>query len=130
MRSGRRRGFSMIEALASVVLIAIGIVVLTEGLNAFGRSQTRALEAEKMQRLAIRKYDEIVATGLLPTGESSGDFADVGAEPYKWTAERTPTGTANLDSITVDVERKSNRTSQPVEIQGLLCRPAPAKGAK
>jgi Tfp pilus assembly protein PilV len=127
MRKGRSRGFSLIEAIASVLLIAIGIVVLVDGLNAFGRSQTRALDAEKMQLLALRKYDEIAAMGALPSGQASGDFADAGEPDFKWTAERATTGTGNLDTVQIDIERKSSQLSQPYEIQGLICRPVPPK---
>ena len=132
MKSARKRlsqrGFSLIEALASVVLVTIGIVATMMSLGAFARSETRALEAEEMQRLALRKYEEIVAIGALPAGEASGDFADVGQPQYDWTAVRSPTGTRNLDNIRVDVSRRGNDPRQRTEVQGFYCRPAPDKG--
>jgi type II secretory pathway pseudopilin PulG len=120
-------GFTLVEALASVVLISVGVVATLTTLSAFSRSQLHANQSEEMLRLAIKKYDEIVATGALPSGEASGDFSDVNKPDLTWRAERNPTGTGNLDLIQVDVSRKGDTRGQRTEIQGLLCRPAPDK---
>jgi len=110
--------------LASVALIAIGIVACVSTLGKLQRNEARNLEAEQMQRLALRKYDEIAALGILPSGQASGDFLDVGERRFIWQASRIPTGTGNLDSIRVDVARKGESFQLGCQIEGLLCRPA------
>jgi len=75
-----------------------------------------------MQRLALRKYDEIVALDTLPSGQSKGDFDDLGETRFTWQADRTSLGIGDLDSIRVRVFRKGGDQENPAEIQGLLCR--------
>jgi prepilin-type N-terminal cleavage/methylation domain-containing protein len=132
MRAGAnehiRRGFTMIEALAAVVLIGAGLVAATKCLGGMAQARTRAFESEDMQRLALGKLDEIVALDSLPSGSSEGDFEDAGEKRFVWRAERTPTGTGNLDVLRVEVTRRGESYAQATEVQGLFCRPATTQG--
>ncbi len=131
MRPERRisgRGFTLIEALAAVLLLIVGVSSAMHGLGALSRAQRRAQENEDMQRLAIQKYDEILALGALNSGEASGDFREIGEDRFIWSARRMPTGYGNLDSIQVDVARRWEGLSKSVEVQGLFCRPVAGKG--
>jgi hypothetical protein len=64
---------------------------------------------------------------MLPSGQSSGDFSDVGKSQYRWSAERNATGTGNLDVIKVQVATKDDVNPVVTEVQALLCRPNPPK---
>ncbi|AIE85984.1 type II secretion system protein [Fimbriimonas ginsengisoli] len=123
MSRGRKAGFTLVEALVSVVILSIGIVVALGTLGAIGRAQNRALETEEMQRLALRKYDEIVALKLLPSGQTQGDFLEIHEERYVWRADRTPTGTGALDTLRVEVAPKGAGFHNSTQVQGLICRP-------
>jgi type II secretory pathway pseudopilin PulG len=118
-----------VEALASVVLLLVGITSVMTALGALTNAQRRAEENEDMHRLARQKYDEIVGLGTLTSGQTSGDFLDSGEKRFIWSADREPTGFGNLDSIKVDVARKWEGMSRAVEVQGLFCNPVPAKGS-
>ncbi len=122
------KGFTLVEALASVLLISVGIVGVIVGLGAMARSDSKALETEEMQRLAYHKYDEVVALGILPAGDSSGDFEDIGEKRFVWRAERTTIGPGNLDGIKVFVDRPGNNYQKGVEVQGVFCKPVPKDG--
>jgi len=117
------RAFTLIEALAAVLILSVGISAAVTTLGAIAKAQTRAIEREEMQRLAFRKYDEIVALDELPSGQSQGGFEAIGEERFVWRAQRSGTGDGNLDSIRVEVGRKGQGFQNAVEIQGLYCRP-------
>ncbi len=89
-------------------------------LSAIGRAQIRIADRETMQRLAIRKYDELVILGTLTTGQANGDFVDVGNTQFQWRADRSPSGVANLDVLRVDVAPKGESYVHATEIQCLI----------
>jgi prepilin-type N-terminal cleavage/methylation domain-containing protein len=123
MRPGSN-GFTLIEAIAAVALMAIGICATLDGLAAISKAQARAMESELMQRLAFRKYDEILSEALLDSGSTSGDFKDIGENRFLWSAERTSTGDGNLDSLVVRVTRAGKNSDKGAFIEGLICRPS------
>lgn len=118
-----RGGFTIVEALVSVAILSVGIVATLTTLGAMARAQTRTLESDEMQRLALRKYDEIVALDRLPSGQSQDDFSDVGQKRFVWRADRTSTGAGNLDAVRVQVAGQGEGFGNAVQIQGLVCRP-------
>jgi len=119
-----RRGFTLVEALAALVLITVGLVATLQCIGAMTRARSRALETADMQRLAFRKYDEIIAENLLPSGSSDGNFEDVGEPRFTWHAERTALGVGGLDDLAVQVVRKGETYQHATEVQGLICRPS------
>ncbi len=130
VRHPLRRGFSLIEVLVAALLLGFGIVATLECLSSITASQMRTLESERMQRLAIRKYHELLALNELSAGQADGDFLDIGEERYTWHADRIATGTTNLDSLRVQVFKKGKETGQPFQVEGLICKPATTGGGQ
>lgn len=124
-----RAGFTIVEVLASVALISIGIVASLRTFGALARADAREADTEDMQRLAFRKYDEIVAGGGLTTGALSGDFQDLGESRFVWKARQTATGTGNLDRITVEIDFAGGVNPRKEVLSGLYCRPKNTGGA-
>lgn len=83
---GSRKGFTLIEILATFVLIAVIIPVAMKGLslstNMAGNSKSK-IEASA---LAETKLTELMLTGDWVNGEQSGDFGEDWPE-YTWSAE-------------------------------------------
>lgn len=116
----RGSGFTLVEALAAVTLIGVGIVATMQCLTAVGHSRGRALEGEEMQRLAFRKYDELLALGGLPSGRAEGGFEEIGERRFTWRANRSATGIAKLDELQVDVMRRGEGDRPGARITGLV----------
>jgi prepilin-type N-terminal cleavage/methylation domain-containing protein len=100
------RGFSLIEVLASLVLLGVGIVSVLAAFSSIASSEARSREVEKMHRLAMVKYDEMRAITDTFSGSESGDFTDQGQPDYVWELEVEPTGIENLDAVTITVEKR------------------------
>jgi type II secretory pathway pseudopilin PulG len=120
-----RSGFSLVEALVAVALVGGGIASVVTALGATDRTEAKVLGAERLQRLAQQKLDEIVATEDYNT--TSGDFSDEGANGFEWTMTDDPSGVENLDTITVTVD-KSNGTGGSQTVSTLVYRSPASTG--
>lgn len=117
----------MIEALVSAAMVAIGIASAVGATGSLARGQVRLQGKERMQRLAIAKYDELRATG--PSNSAgSGDFGEWNESRYEWTADIQTTATTGLDSLRVTV---TSQVGEQAAVQGLFFTPPePAAGAQ
>ncbi|MBI1367259.1 MAG: prepilin-type N-terminal cleavage/methylation domain-containing protein [Planctomycetes bacterium] len=70
-----RRGFTLIEALATVVLVAIVLPVAMRGVSAALALGESAAMRQQATVLAEGKLAEMVTTGLWRGGDLSGDFS-------------------------------------------------------
>ena len=109
-----RSGFTIVEALASVVLLGVGIAAAMGGLSSLSKAEADGQDRERMERLAAQKFDELVATGSTTSAES-GDFVDRGFPDVTWQSQVSSTGVDNLNHISVTVQR-SNDSKSPVAV--------------
>jgi prepilin-type N-terminal cleavage/methylation domain len=122
MKSARNKGFTLIEAMVSAALVAIGVASAMGAYGALTKAQSQIQERDRMQRLAISKYDELIAGGL-GNAASSGDFQDYNDGRYKWSADIANTATTGLQSLTLTVTSNLPNDSTQVSIEGLLYNP-------
>ncbi len=101
MSVGRKRGFTIVEALVAVVLTGIGVAASVNGLASLTKAQALAIERERMSRLAVMKLDDLIATGQITN--VGGTFEEMGDERFLWEASVSTTGVENLSQLTVSV---------------------------
>ncbi|MEQ1823753.1 MAG: prepilin-type N-terminal cleavage/methylation domain-containing protein [Fimbriimonadaceae bacterium] len=118
---GARRGFTFIEALVSIALAGIGIASVVGAMGAMTKTEANAIEKEKMQRLAVDKYEELVATNDYDS-VTTGDFEDRGEPDFAWSAEVQTTGVEGLDQLQLTVRRSTGREAE-ISITGLVYAP-------
>ncbi len=89
--SRARRGFTLIEALAALLLVAIVLPVVMQGVSLATRAASSAKRQTQAVSLAHSKLAELIATRQWKAGALSGRFDDMpgdGSElDYKWSAE-------------------------------------------
>jgi type II secretory pathway pseudopilin PulG len=103
-----------VEALVSLVLAGGAIAALVTTIGETDKAEARTLQAEKLQRLAHQKLDEIIATQDF--NSQGGDFADQGQPNIQWTMTDDSTGVENLDQVIVTVTQdESDSTAQTVQ---------------
>jgi type II secretory pathway pseudopilin PulG len=122
MSIARSKGFTLVETLVSFVILTVGIASIIGAFGQMDRARGRAIETERMQRLAFDKYDELVGTGDYTLPALSGDFKDRSEDRYTWRAELLQTGTSDLESLTVYVEAVAN-SDKLEQITGLIYTP-------
>jgi type II secretory pathway pseudopilin PulG len=129
----RRRlqiGFTLVEAVAAIAIVGVGVTSAMAGLAAMTKSDRLIREREILQRLAVQKYEELVATGQFETAELSGDFADQYVDDYEWVASVEPSGEENLEIVTVTVTRLGDSEGPQASVDGLLFNPPLEGGAQ
>jgi len=80
-------GFTLVEALAAMLFVAIVIPVIVHGLTVANRAGVMAERKRVAAQLADRLLTELVITEAWRDGEEEGDFGD------DWPAYRWFTGT-------------------------------------
>ncbi|MDX1935121.1 MAG: prepilin-type N-terminal cleavage/methylation domain-containing protein [Capsulimonadales bacterium] len=106
-RTRRSAGFTLIETLVAVVLVAIGLVGVFGGIAAINRTDSRAREAELLQRLALEKINEIGVIVDPTAADTDGDFEDRGYPEITWTLDIQPSGAENISRVTVTTTREN-----------------------
>lgn len=117
-----RRGFSLIEVVASIALLSVMMVAVlmawTRNKEQIERSQQKLIAAELLDQRLGRWF----ANGNGPPFPSQGRFAGTG---FKWKTYRTVNAQrmpAGLLSVTVEVVDRRNRKLLSVEVAGSVRR--------
>jgi prepilin-type N-terminal cleavage/methylation domain-containing protein len=98
----RRAGFSLIEVMVAVFILAVAVVGLTRGITtALGSSKDAELFSQAVQ-LAANRIEFLRADGVFRDGETEGTVGG-----YKWRQVISTTQTAGLHEVRVEVEPPS-----------------------
>jgi prepilin-type N-terminal cleavage/methylation domain-containing protein len=84
-RARRRRGVTLVEVLATIVMMGIVLPAAMEGVSVAMQASDTARQRTEASALAEAKLAELVATGDWQFGALSGDFGDAWPE-YRWGA--------------------------------------------
>ena len=87
----QRRGFTLVEVLATLVLIGVVLPVAMNGVALALSAASNARHTTEAAQLAQNKLNELVLTGDWSLSGTSGDFAP-DWPAYRWTVE---SGTTN-----------------------------------
>ncbi|MBN1844255.1 MAG: hypothetical protein JW810_01140 [Sedimentisphaerales bacterium] len=100
-RSGRP-GFTLLEILATFVLVAVIIPVAMKGLGMVIRLADRSVQQVEACSLAETKLAELLVTQEYLSGPQSGDF---GSEwpAYRWNLQVVDWGEASLKQVSIRV---------------------------
>lgn len=123
----KRRGFTMIEALASVALLLVGIVAALGAIGQMTRAEAHMQESERMRRLADQKVSELIGTGDYQY-IAEGDFSELGEDRYQFSVSLEPTGVEGLEVVTVLVTRVNRRDDPGYEASQLVYIPPTTGG--
>lgn len=107
-----RRGFTLIEAMAAVVILGIGIVMAMGSFSSITHVEDTARGTERMQRMAQAKLAELVATGGAASS-TSGDFTEEGEPDVTWSLEVNTSGITDLNAVSITVQAANGGTKSP-----------------
>ena len=81
----RRQGLTLVEVLATIVMVAIVLPAAMQGISACLSASRDARQRSEASALAEAKLNEILATGDWQFGSLSGEFGE-GWPDYRWGA--------------------------------------------
>jgi general secretion pathway protein I len=104
-RAARPRAFTLVEVLATLMLMAIVFPVLMQGVTLSSRLADDARRRTEASGLAEGKLAEIVATNEWQQASLSGDFGP-DLPGYRWQANTAPWAqdTTNVGMQQIDVQ--------------------------
>lgn len=126
LNAARNRGFSLVEAVIATALAVVGITAVMGAYGAINAARAQAKESELKLRLALEKYDEVVATGEFEQAPLSGDFSPL---EYTFSVEAEPGVATNLREVIVVVKSSTRRDDDGIEVRGIVYVPQNAVGA-
>jgi len=117
-KSRCRGGFTLIEVLATLLLVAIILPVATAGILLSQRTATITQQQTEAAALAQTKLEEIVGDNQFDQAQLAGDFQD--HPDFHWTATISDWSTAALKQVDVDVTWMQRGRERNVELSTLV----------
>ncbi len=87
VRASRRAGFTLAEALAALVFMAIVIPVAIQGVRIATRAGEVGVRKSAAVRIAESAMNELIVTGRWQQGSQNGMVTENGI-PYQWSASQ------------------------------------------
>jgi len=120
-----QRGFTLIEALVALAIVALGMMAVNAQLGRFAATAAYMKQKTLASWIATNKITELSLAAQWPSeGKSEGqlEFAD---QDWFWRAEVSPTELPNLRRIDVSVSLDADRDAVLHKVSGLVEPPAP-----
>lgn len=117
----RRRGFTLVEVLATLMLLAIVLPAILQGISLAMLAASKAKRQSEATSLAQWKLNDLVTTGNWAKGETEGDF---GTDPqwaaYRWTAEYQNWSQGSVQELRLHVTWVVNNRQDEVVLSTLV----------
>lgn len=124
-----RLGFTLVEVLASIILLGVGIVAAQRAMGSISRDEARARQREHLEALAESKLGELLTEAAQTPGDQSGDFGEQGEADVTWTFTVEASGVENLDAVRLVVQPRRTSDSSPEAVLSTLRFKAPTTGS-
>ncbi len=131
MRSTRGgRGFTLIEALAALLVVGIVLPVLIGAIGAASNLGALARDRSEAAALAEARLQELLLTGVWRRGDAAGEFEppDVrenDARRWRWTLAVEPSQDPLIRAVTLTVQWDRRGQAQSVELTTIADRGEP-----
>lgn len=121
-RGPARNGFTLVEVLATMVLMGIIIPVAMRGISISMQAATHAKHTNEAAILAETKLNDLVSTGTWNTAGANGDFGDEWAD-YRWACQSVARNDASVTEVAVSVSWNERGAERSVTVSTLLYEP-------
>jgi type IV pilus modification protein PilV len=117
----RTAGFSLVEVMCAILILAIGVFGLTQGIAAAFRSSKESELQSVAALFAAGVIETLRAEGYYVDGVTEGECGE-GLAPYRWKQSITRSDLDGLHEVSVEIQ--DSRTGQLIyELRTLLFMP-------
>ena len=117
-----QRGFTLVEVLATLVLMGIIVPVAMQGISISLRAATHAKRTSEATILAETKLNDLVTTRTWSTVAANGDFGQDWPD-YRWTCQSIARNDAAVTEVAVSVLWKERNSDRSVTVSTLVYEP-------
>jgi general secretion pathway protein I len=121
------RGFTLIEVLIAMLVVALGIGALLTTLSASADTISRLREKSVAQWIALNQFSTLRLSGAQPAVGVSYDIVDFAGSRWRWQQEITDPGVAGIVRVEVRVAQLPAGDEAPTEPLGTA--PMPSTGS-
>ncbi len=115
-RCPRQSGFTLLELMVALVILALGIVGLMRAVSQGMAATAQIRDVTAATTLAQMKMEELASNVMDLPAESNGDFGDEAPE-FSWRAVAEETDIEGLKKITVTVLWQRGNRQQSVTLE-------------
>jgi general secretion pathway protein I len=105
-----QRGFTLIEVMVALVVVALGMSALLETLGSAADTATWLRDKTMAQWIAFNQLDTTRLSGILPTDGTTNGELDYAGRHWRWRQEVTDLGFPGIFRIDVKVELAATAT--------------------
>lgn len=119
----RSRGFTLVEALAALMLVAIVLPVVMRGVTLSAQGVSLADRQETAMMLAQTKLEEAILAQAWQFGDDEGDFSDFygsDAQRYTWSLVIQDWISTDFRELTMTVYWTQGYQQQSVELKTVI----------
>ena len=105
MRRNANRGFTLIEVLAALIIVALGMLAVIKGVNETVRNSNYLRDKTLAHWIAMNQLTEVRLSGRVPEiAKSDGDLQFAG-QKWRWKMNVTQTPVKSMRRIDINVRR-------------------------
>lgn len=97
------RGFTLIEVLVALAIVAIGMAAVLEALTSSANTAVYLQDKTFAQWVALNRIETVRLSGNVPTTGTSDDDIDYAGRKWEWQQKVTDTRISGMMQIEVDV---------------------------
>jgi len=122
-RSRRNGGFTLVEVLATILLLSIVLPAAMHGISLTMQMAGTARHRVEAAALADAKLQDLIVESLWQSGNQAGDFSTEGFPDYQWSLEQNLVD-VDLTELSVHVTWKSRGQDREVIVSTLAYTPS------
>ena len=105
------RGFTLIEVLVALAIVAIGMAAVLEALTSSANTAIYLQDKTFAEWVALNRIETVRLSGSVPAAGTSNDDVEYAGRSWEWQEKVTPTRIRGMVQIQIDVRPASSNAS-------------------
>lgn len=111
MAPGAAKGFTLIEVLVALAIVAIGMAAVMEALTSSANTAIYLQDKTFAEWVALNRIETVRLSGTVPTTGTSNDTIDYAGQSWEWRQKVTNIQIPGVVQIEVDVRPADSQAS-------------------